>query len=521
MPQLELFSPSRLSRKESGAYYTPDHVVRSLVRWAVRARTDRMLDPACGDGRFIAAHPNSVGVERDARAAALAVRRASGSRVHEGDFFAWAAAAAERFDCAAGNPPFIRYQTFRGEARARAFRLCADLGVEFSGLTASWAPFLVATAGLLRPGGRMAFVVPAAIGHAPYAAPLLEYLVANFAAVRVVAIREKLFPELSEDCWLLYAGGRGGATDRIDLAVLDRFDAASAPPQAAVSISVGEWRRSWNRRLRPYLLSERARTLYQTVASQQGSMRLGALASIGIGYVSGANRFFHLRPSEAEFWDIPPAFLQPAVRNGKVLPDRELTARTVERWRRRDDPMLLLRVPGTAELPPGVARYLATEQGRQARKTYKCRMRNPWYSVPDVRVPDFFVTYMSGRAPRLVRNSAAAACTNAVHGVRVRGKEGVRRLSDGWASPFVQLSCELEGHPLGGGLLKLEPREAARIILPSPAGTPAASQTEIHEAISTMRLWRHYDTWRRVVASQASRSRWKASESGISARSSA
>lgn len=193
MPQLELFSPSRLSRKESGAYYTPDHVVRSLVRWAVRAPTDLMLDPACGDGRFIAAHPNSVGVERDSRAAALAVRRASGSRVHEGDFFAWAAAAAERFDCAAGNPPFIRYQTFRGEDRARAFRLCADLGVEFSGLTASWAPFLVATAGLLRPGGRMAFVVPAAIGHAPYAAPLLEYLVGNFAAVRVVAIRENCF----------------------------------------------------------------------------------------------------------------------------------------------------------------------------------------------------------------------------------------------------------------------------------------------------------------------------------------
>ena len=234
MPQLELFSPSRLSRKESGAYYTPDHVVRSLVRWAVRAPTDRMLDPACGDGRFIAAHPNSVGVERDSKAAALAVRRAPGSRVHEGDFFVWAA-AAERFDCAAGNPPFIRYQTFRGADRARAFRICADLGVEFSGLTASWAPFLVATAGLLRPGGRMAFVVPAAIGHAPYAAPLIEYLVANFAAVRVVAIREKLFPELSEDCWLLHAGGHGGAADRIDLAVLDPYTRRTEPPGASVS----------------------------------------------------------------------------------------------------------------------------------------------------------------------------------------------------------------------------------------------------------------------------------------------
>lgn len=497
MPQLELYPNVRPSRKEAGAYYTPEHVVRSLVRWAVRAQADRLLDPACGDGRFIAAHPDSVGVERDPTAAAAAARRASGSRIHEGDFFAWAADTAQRFDCAAGNPPFIRYQTFRGEVRERALRSCAAQGAEFSGLTASWAPFLVVTAGLLRPGGRMAFVVPAAIGHAPYAAPLLEYLVGGFATVQVIAIREKLFPDLSEDCWLLYADGRGGAAESIQLTLLDRFEAAIKPPRAAVSIPVGEWRHAWNRRLRPYLLSEQMRTLYRTVAMQEEAARLGALAAIGIGYVSGANRFFHLRPSEAASWDIPSAFLHPAVRNGRVLPHRELSARTVEQWQRRDDPMLLLRVPRSAALPPGVARYLASEQGREARNAYKCRTRTPWYSVPDVRIPDFFLTYMSGRAPSLVRNSAAATCTNAVHGVRVYRKGDARRISEAWPSSFVQLSCELEGHPLGGGLLKLEPREASRIVLPPPSGIPAESCIEIHEALSTMHRWRHYSTEQR------------------------
>ena len=136
--------------------------------------------------------------------------RAPWGVVHEGDFFAWAARTHERFECAAGNPPFIRYQTFKGEVRGRALQLCADLGVKFSGLTASWTPFLVATANLLKPGGRMAFVVPAAIGHAPYAAPLLDYLVEHFDDVQITAIRLKLFPELSEDCWLLHAAGFGG-----------------------------------------------------------------------------------------------------------------------------------------------------------------------------------------------------------------------------------------------------------------------------------------------------------------------
>ena len=65
----------------------------------------------------------------------------------------------------------------------------------------------------------MAFVVPAAIGHAPYAAPLLDYLVGHFDDVRIVAVRTKLFPDLSEDCWLLHAGGFGGRAAELRFSV--------------------------------------------------------------------------------------------------------------------------------------------------------------------------------------------------------------------------------------------------------------------------------------------------------------
>jgi adenine-specific DNA-methyltransferase len=182
-------------------------VVSTLLQWAVRNKEDRLIDPACGDGRFIAGHRNAVGIEQDVRVARFAMERAPWALVHEGDFFAWAAKTTERFDCAAGNPPFIRYQQFSGATRSRAIELCGRLGADFTGLTSSWAPFLAAAAGLLKPGGRLAFVVPSEIGHAPYAAPLLDYLVKKFELVQIVAIRKKFFPELSEDCWLLYAEG--------------------------------------------------------------------------------------------------------------------------------------------------------------------------------------------------------------------------------------------------------------------------------------------------------------------------
>jgi adenine-specific DNA-methyltransferase len=481
----------RLSQKQAGAYYTPDPVVSSLLQWAVYHEEDRLLDPSCGDGRFLAGHRNSVGIEQDTQATQTAVERAPWALVHEGDFFAWAAETPERFECAAGNPPFIRYQTFNGDVRARAISLCARLGANFSGLASSWAPFLVAAASLLKPGGRMAFVVPAEIGHAPYAMPLLEYLVGHFMAVHVVAVRSKLFPDLSEDCWLLYAEGFEGVTQEIRFSILDRFKPSPRPPRDFLPISLHEWRAAWNRRLRPFLIAPSARELYRHVASSNSAPRLGDLATVGIGYVSGANNFFHLRPSEAERWEIPKNFLHPSVRNGRALPPSRVTTSVVARWERADAPILLLKVPKIADLPPSISRYLDTDAGHAAREAYKCRVRDPWYSVPDVQVPDFFLSYMSGVEPNLVRNDARCTCTNSVHSVRLKSAAAKRHLAS-WGSEFVQLSCELEGHPLGGGMLKLEPREATQIVFPAQAAMKRANALVVAEAIRTLRAWRHY-----------------------------
>ena len=480
--------------KASGAYYTPEAVVTTLVRWVVRGDNDRLLDPSCGDGRFVACHPNSVGIEQDVRAVATAKRRAPLARIYRSDFFTWASDTDERFECAAGNPPFIRYQTFNGPLRARALRLCRSLGAPFSGLTSSWAPFLVATASLLQRGGRLAFVVPAEIGHAPYAAPLLEFLASHFDEVQIIAIRDKLFPKLSEVCWLLYAVGFGGATSEVRFTFVDQFTHSPRPPGSGIRIALNEWRNNWNCRLRPFLLSSHVRSLYQQAVGHPGSRRFGMMASVGIGYVSGANDFFHLRPSEAARWQIPADFLHPSVRKSRMLPPRRLTRMSIDRWRRLDEPMLLLRIRKSDTVPQSIQRYLDTEAGRRARTTYKCRTRHPWYSVPDVRIPDFFLTYMSGRVPHLVRNASAASCTNTVHAVHVHEKKLLRWLTQIWETSFVRLSCEIEGHPLGGGMLKLEPREAARVLLPDASLLPMLSGTEVEDSLVTLRTWRHYAT---------------------------
>lgn len=480
------------SQKQSGAYFTPSDVARGLVAWAAQAPSDRLLDPSCGDGEFLVTHHNSVGIEQNPHSAHAAIAAAPWALVHEGEFFSWAAETSERFECAAGNPPFIRYQSFKGEVRRRALALCAQAGVEFTGLASSWAPFLVATAELLKPGGRMAFVVPAEIGHAPYAAPLLEYLVGSFSTVHVIAVREKLFPALSEDCWLLYAEGHGGTASHIDLTICDRFKPNKMPPKPTLRVDLTEWRTVWSRRLRPYLLPVEIRTLYGLAADHCDSRRLGDIANVGIGYVSGDNDFFHLRPSEAKRWKIPPTFLHPSLRNGRAMPSQQITKTTVEDWTRADDAVLLLRLTRGQDLPASVRKYLDSSSGRAARQGYKCRNRTPWYAVPDVQIPDYVLSYMSGRTANLVRNVAGVTCTNSVHAVRVRDVQMAARLFPLWSSPLVRLSCELEGHALGGGMLKLEPREAQRVLFPARAIAEKADANALEDGIRTLQSWRHY-----------------------------
>ena len=478
-------------RKTLGQFFTPDYVARSLVSWAKRTPDDRMLDPSCGDGRFLELHHNSVGIEQDVVAHSVAQARVPSALVHQGDFFSWARQTTERFDFAVGNPPFIRYQRFNGRIRRTALDYCRSLGANFSALTSSWAPFLVATSSLLVPGGRLAFVVPAEIGHAPYAQPLLDYLMRHFRLVHVVAIKKKLFPNLSEDAWLLYANGYSieGIDCELRFAATDCFKYCSSPPIGKV---IGQCELElWRNRIRPFLLPEDLREMYQELVQSKETFRLGEVAQVGIGYVTGANDFFHLRPSAASKLRIPQRLLQPTVRTSKLLPNRSVTWATVSKWLNLDEPSLLLRLGEHELLPSSVRRYLDSPEGQIARSSYKCRSRSPWYSVPNVTIPHGFLSYMSSRQPLLVANQAHCSCTNSVHTISMKKGNRLRVLQRSWSNDVVALSCEVEGHPLGGGVLKVEPREAARVLVPYNPQSIASIATNIREATSLLRSWRH------------------------------
>lgn len=59
-----------------------------------------------------------------------------------------------------------------------------------------------------------------------------------------------------------------------------------------------------------------------------------------------------------------------------------------------------------------------------------------------------------------------------------------------WDSPVGLGSCEIEGHPLGGGMLKLDPGEVRNVVLAPDTAMEHADSGLLHKGVEVMRRWR-------------------------------
>lgn len=467
-------------QKSFGAFYTAEPVARTLVKWAIRSPEDSVLDPSCGDGAFLSSavryleslganSPNVWGIDIDQGAIRAAGVRHSHLRLIAADFFSIAGGAIPRFSAIIGNPPFIRYQTFNGANGSHGLARAKEAGVHLPKLSSSWAPFLVHATTFLNPGSRLAMVVPAELGHAQYAREVLGFLTRSFARIRLAIFRKKLFPDLSEDTSLLFCEGFQSPCSWFSVAVVDDIEQAEQErfieyPVDIAAIHKGEVK------LGHYLLSPRVRHLYNDLSAQRGVIKLGAAADVGIGYVTGCNDYFHLTALDRKKWRIPDTYLRHALPSLREPGGAIIRASDWNRLRSSGQKTFLLdiRVDGTSELPKSVLKYL--EHGRRlgVPQRFKCSVREPWYTVPHVRTAHAFLSYMSGRNPKLVLNRAGLVAPNTLHLLRFNKIRPPADCVTGWYSSLTKLSCELEGHALGGGMLKLEPSEAERVLIALP-----------------------------------------------------
>lgn len=484
-------------RKARGAFFTPPAIADYFAAWAVGSDpAARVLDPSCGDGVFLLAAArrlHQLGTTNPARLREQVV----GVDLHQGSLDDASEYLSEegltarliredtfnlptpaQFECplpemdaVIGNPPFIRYQEHIGDARKRSASAALAQGVRLSGLASSWAALLVHSCAFLKPEGRLAMVLPAELLTVNYAEPVRRWLRRRFAAVHLVMFEQLQFQDALEKVVLVVAHGSGGCDsfslypvqDAEDLRDIRPFDHFNVTPAAE-----GKWT--------DLLLPLRHRQLFRRVI-EDGFSSLGEYGSPELGTVTGSNDFFTLSESTRQRFGISEddllAISPPGTRHLRGV---SFTPGAWRELRDADERVWLLYPPGDRP-KAGVRRYLAEGEALGVPEAYKCRIRDPWWRPPVVSAPDLFFTYMSHRYPRLIANTAGATFVNSMHGVRLRKdapKVARSALPLLTLNSATMLGAELYGRSYGGGILKMEPREAATLPVPGPSALTRA-----------------------------------------------
>ncbi|MEM1042955.1 MAG: N-6 DNA methylase [Bacteroidota bacterium] len=502
-------------RKRLGIYYTPSGAANILCNWAIRSGEDRVLEPSFGACGFLEAAETRLrdvdarvpldqlyGCDIDEDAFSVYLQEKLGRGAGDGrflhrDFLSVRPGDFEGgpFDAVVGNPPYVSYHTMDEDQRATAEEAVALSGLGLSPKASLWAYFLVYATVFLKPGGRMAWILPSSFLYAEYAARVREHLADRFDRCLVIQLGQRLFlSEGTEEATIVVlAEGYGENRDgdvRLGFAeTLADLDKAVTDWDAGVGDS-----KPFDGRASTLLLSSAA-SAAMSVASDAGRIvSLGEVADVRIGIVTGANPFFVIDEPTATRHGLPQDALRPilakfAMAPGTVLRDADLDTA------RRDGRKLLLVDTDHPDLERGgsaLQRYLGLfpVDKRKANKTF--RKRKLWHRPDDGRVPDAFFPYMYQHGPRIILNEAETTSTNTIHRVYFKGAMASGRGSselpfplptseatvgaETWRrmcavsilSTFSQLSGELQGRSYGAGVLKHEPSEARRIKLILP-----------------------------------------------------
>jgi len=477
----ELIEPidSSQLRKSRGAFFTPDSISRYIADWAIRNPEDLVLEPSAGEAAFLTkavARLNSLGVARpivagveihgpSARMATQAVELAGGTcEMEVADFFT--VDPKPLFDAVIGNPPYIRYQDFTGEPRTRSRESALRAGVSLTALASSWAAFTIHASLFLRPEGRLGLVLPAELLSVNYAAPVRRFLLERFSRVRLVLFERQVFPDAEADVVLLLAEGFGaGPTGHAEVQqsqTADSLESLDDPLVWTPPDPGGKWT--------GLLVDPEAIEPLRSLIERRHFGHLGDWGDTTLGMVTGNNGYFTLSPQRVAELGLDNAdLLKLSPPGSSHLRGLRLSREAVKRLGEEGRQTWLFYPQD--ELSESARQYVETGETAGVDQAYKCRVRKPWYRVPLVRPADLLLTCMNADTPRLTTNDAKVRHLNSVHGVYLN--QDVRELGRDLLpiaslNSVTLLNAEMVGRSYGGGILKIEPREADVWALPSP-----------------------------------------------------
>ncbi|WP_082725384.1 class I SAM-dependent DNA methyltransferase [Burkholderia sp. RF4-BP95] len=430
-----------------GSFYTPEVTAATLARWVIRTGGDRILEPSAGNGALVKAAlarvqeltpvPACDIVAFDIDPTAISELRSKDfprTTIVEANFLHQTASEFRPFDAVLANPPFNRNHSIPEEARKYLRQRFATHGA--SGL---WVHFLVHATEFLRVGGRLAFIVPRSAIFTKHGDALLRRISDQFRSVGIYELP-------SRPMW-----------------------SAPAEEAGAVILADGYKEGRAETYMRGYITAEGLAIDHVDAPSpsfeaiEQAVVRLGEIASISIGAVTGRNKVFLLseadrRSAGINLNNVVPVVSRTAQLRGVCLDSAELTELAKEGHK-----TLLLR---PTRFSKRIRDYLEAIPAADLESVVWFKKRNPWWLVQIEDRYDAVFTYMNDGGPRVVLLGQGIVCTNTLH--RIAFNEMLHREQKAAAaltvlSTYGQLAAEKIGRAYGGGLLKFEIGEARRI----------------------------------------------------------
>ena len=507
----------RARRREQGAYFTPAPLVDLVVREALAARLARrppvwrddgspellVLDPAAGDGRFLAAAASLlaeraaqrgfdpaaassaivrrclVGIERDPEFAALARDRLAaiagagggqGVAIHcaEALLSPIAAGLAGAADLVIGNPPYLRsIRLGLADDRLRQ-ALRGRYAATSHGEWDLYAAFLEQSLAWTAPGGEVALVVPSRWLTARFAALLRARLAAE-RSVRALVLfgAEQIFPGATTYASVAFLSR--ARCDRV-LVAHRRGDAWQVGQVPAGELGGAPWRLSVGRR----------RALVERLGA--AGPALAQVARVAKGAGTNADPVFVLAPHTAR--EVEAQLVRPCLRGRDVEPFGGGQAARVLVPYTRDG--RLIEPDELGHRYPRAAAYLAGHRGALELRE-RGRFRGPsfyrfgrpqnmaWLSAPAPKlvVPDV------ARGGRALLDRRSAMVLDSAYAIRPLpgGAVSLGLLLAVFNSGVVALWLRETGVPLRGGYMRLKTAYLEPLPLPPPSRLAAAAES--------------------------------------------
>ena len=455
-------------RRESGAIYTPDPIVGSMVAWLLQESVvGRIVDPGAGSGRFALAAGRTFGearlvaVESDPlallllRANLTAAGFAERSQVVAGDYRGLRLGeAAEHSESTAfiGNPPYVRHHLIERRWKEWLHAEADRLGVPASGLAGLHVYFFLQTAALATPGDVGTFVTSAEWLDVNYGKLVRALLVRHLDVESIHLVDPSALPFSDVATTAAITCFRVGRARRF---VGFRKVATTGDLGA-----LGGGRRVSRQRLQvasrwtPYFASPKR--------PPAGYVELGELCRVHRGAVTGANATWITGRDDAR---LPATVLFPAVTRARELFDAGARLESLDGLRCVIDLPEDLDELDASERR-AVERFLRAARAENVHEGYIARHRKCWWSVGLRSPAPIIATYMARRPPAFVRNPAGAHHINVAHGLYPREPMPAAildRLADSLSASVTTAG----GRVYAGGLTKFEPGEMARLAVPS------------------------------------------------------